>query len=72
MLIKRKSIVSNKKHERDIMITDEEYSLCLAQKFTNVDAILPHLSEDDKEFLVSGITPEEWEDLKSNVIGGNK
>lgn len=72
MLIKRKSILTKKTNVREIEMTDDEYSQCLSHDFKNIDQILPHLNEDDKEFLASGVVPEEWKDLKLNAIGGTK
>lgn len=30
---------------------------------------LPQLNEDDREFLVTGITPDSWQDLFGDLIG---
>jgi hypothetical protein len=30
----------------------------------NVQEIFPHLSPDEREFLLTGITPESWDTLK--------
>jgi len=58
MLITRTSLLTGKRNTLDIDITEEQLRTwnlgALIQK------VCPHLSADDREFLISGITPEEW------------
>lgn len=61
MLITRLSKISGIQHTRDINITEEEFQRVTTSSELIQD-ILPHLSDDDREFLISGITPEEWAD----------
>lgn len=61
MLIKRKSLISGIEREREIDVTEEQLAAwrngMLAQ-----DA-MPHLSASDREFVMTGITDEEWDTL---------
>ena len=59
MLITRTSILSNKTRTRDINLTQDQLdaweSGVLAQN------AFPHLSADDREFIMTGITSDEWD-----------
>ena len=59
MLITRTSILSNKTRTRDINLTQDQLdaweSSVLAQN------AFPHLSADDREFIMTGITSDEWD-----------
>lgn len=58
MLITKTSILTFKKHTREIDVTAEQL-----QRYTRgemIQDVCLHLSADDREFLISGITPEEW------------
>ena len=59
MLITRTSILSNKTRTRDINVTQDQLdaweSGVLAQN------AFPHLSADDREFIMTGITSDEWD-----------
>ena len=62
MLIKRKSVLSGKETEMDLPITQEQLiSWMQGQKL--IQDVMPDLSADEREFLMTGITPEEWESL---------
>lgn len=61
MIVTRMSMLSGITRTRDLPITEEQ-----AQKYYNgamVQYAFPHLSEDDREFIISGITAEEWDAL---------
>jgi hypothetical protein len=60
MIIERKSILSGKYYTRDIDVTQAQ--LDLVQSGELIQDILPNLTDDDREFLLNGITPEEWEE----------
>ena len=58
MLIERKSILSGNTNSMVLPITSTQLD-----RWTNGDLIqnvFPDLSADQREFLMSGITPEEW------------
>jgi len=75
MLVYRKSTLSKKINSMDIDVTMD--------KLRKIDAgaavmkVLPGLTHEQKAFMISGITPEEWSGLfknksTGNAIGGNK
>lgn len=67
MLITRISIISGVKHTLDIPITPEEYEVYLFKVACGIEDKIqrefPNLNADQKEFLFSGITPEEWAEM---------
>lgn len=63
MLIKRVSYMSGIEHEMEIDITEQQF-----QKWKNgmmIQYAMPALTADEREFLMTGITPEEWDSLFS-------
>jgi hypothetical protein len=59
MLITRTSNFSNIKRIFDLSITREQY---LSWKNGElIQDAFPQLNSDDREFLMTGCTPEEWE-----------
>ena len=60
MLITRKSTFTNNVHTMDINVTQEQLSAW--ESGTLIQNAMPHLSADEREFIISGITPQEWED----------
>ncbi len=58
MLITRKSMISRKEHTREINVTQAQ--LDAWQSGTLIQNAMPLLSADDREFIKTGITPEEW------------
>lgn len=60
MLITKTSPLSGKTHEREIACTPGQ--MILFEMGMHVQKAFPHLSADDREFIFSGITPEEWEE----------
>ena len=61
MHIIRKSDMTNIVNARDIDVTEEQ--LKDWQGGTLIQDAMPNLSPDDREFLMTGITSEEWEVL---------
>ena len=66
MIVERQSIVSGKMYQMDIDITQEQLN-----DFTNgrtglIQEAFPHLSIDEREFIISGIHPKEWHELFGN------
>jgi hypothetical protein len=53
------SMLTGKIHEREIDVTPEQ--LKKWQGGMLIQDAMPHLSSDDREYLISGATPEEWE-----------
>ena len=62
MQITRTSMVSKKRHTLDLPIDETEFKAWEndpARPY--VQDRFPELSAGDREFLISGVTPEEWE-----------
>ena len=70
MLIQRQSPFSGKINVRDIDVTSEQLAEWTAGK--NIQDVMPELSADDREFLMTGITPEEWNDTFREPIRQSK
>ena len=58
MLITRKSLISGNINSMSLPITEEQYTAW--EQGTLVQVAMPHLSPDEREFVMSGITPTEW------------
>lgn len=59
MLIERKSPVSCKVHTLDIDVTEDQ--LANWQHGMFIQEAMPNISADEREFIMSGITAEEWD-----------
>ena len=59
MLITRISAISNEKNTMDLDI--DEYQLHKWQNGGLIQDVMPHLTEDEREFIMTGITPAEWD-----------
>ena len=60
MQITKRSMVSGKDNTRDIAVTQAQ--LDAWRPGVLIQDAFPHLSDDDREFLMTGITPEEWDE----------
>lgn len=65
MILKRKSILTGKIHEREIDITEGQFYEWFGSNVL-IQRAFPHLSADDREFILNGITPEEYNTLYGN------
>lgn len=64
MKIARKSSISGKTNVMDLPVTQEQIDRCWSLSPTgteHIQNVFPDLSADQREFLKTGITPEEWE-----------
>lgn len=59
MLIERKSMVSGKVHAMDLDVTQEQMDAWNSGMY--IQDAMPQLSDDEREFMMTGITPEEWD-----------
>ena len=59
MLISKFSPISMKDHTRDIPVTQEQLNAWKSGVL--IQNAMPNISADDREFLMTGITPEEWD-----------
>ena len=58
MIIKRVSQMTGILHEKDINVTDEQLKAWYDGEL--IQRAMPNLSVFDREFILSGITEEEW------------
>jgi len=61
MKITRRSGFSNIVRTKEINITEKE--LKRWHRGEHIQNVVPHLSADDREFIMTGITAEEWDTL---------
>lgn len=61
MLIKRISMLSNIEHEMEIDVKEEQIKQW--QEGMLIQDAMPQLTADEREFIMTGITSEEWDNL---------
>lgn len=61
MKITRKSILSGTIRTLDIDVTGEQMVAWRSGEL--IQKVMPHLSDDDREFIMTGITPDEWDNM---------
>ena len=61
MYIKRKSVISGIERTRSIPVNPDDY-FAWQSGIGNIQDLMPYLTDDDREFILSGITPEEWDE----------
>ena len=59
MLIEKESPFSGNKNVMDIDVTEEQIASWQGGEL--IQEAMPNLSADEREFLMTGITAEEWE-----------
>jgi|TARA_R100001129_G_scaffold101663_1_gene69576 hypothetical protein len=60
MQITRKSTITGLTHEMNLPITQQELDRWQGGEL--IQDVFPYLSDDQREFLKTGITAEEWEE----------
>lgn len=63
MLITKVSTATGKINTRAIPITPLQLMEIENRGDTPIQKIAPYLSENDREFFISGMTPKEWEEM---------
>ena len=65
MKVTRISQLSGKKHTIDMDVTKEQLERFDKRRETGeyVQTIFPDLSKELREFILTGITPEEWDEV---------
>jgi hypothetical protein len=61
MWIKRKSILTGIERTRNIPVNPEDLMTWEAG-YASIQDAMPYLNDSDREFLLSGITTEEWDE----------
>ena len=59
MILSRRSILSGKVHTMELGITQSQLE-AYERGPLMIDQAFPHLTADEREFIMTGITPEEW------------
>ncbi len=59
MKVTRRSVLTGLEHTLELAVTAEQLEAWKAGGEPIQDA-LPHLAAGEREFLVSGVTPDEW------------
>jgi len=61
----RTSPITNKQNQLEIPMSIEAYALGMAQwrRGALIQDAFPTLAADIREFIMSGITPKEWDDM---------
>lgn len=65
MFLTKTSILTGKSHRVYIPISEEEYELGMAERRTkgkNIQDVFPQLSSECREFIMTGITAQEWKE----------
>ena len=58
MLITKQSGLTGKQHSMDVDVTDEDIQKW--KEGTMIQVAMPNLTPDEREFIMTGITPQEW------------
>lgn len=62
MIIKRTSEVSGITREFDLPVTIEQMGR-FESGMETIQDVFPHLTADEREFIKSGVTAEEWDNM---------
>ena len=61
MLVGKKSQLSGKSHEMEIDVSEKQITLWMEGGL--IQEVMPNLSPDEREFIMTGITPAEWNEM---------
>lgn len=61
MLITKISPFTGKPNTMNLNIDPEKYAAWARGEGPHIQDAFPHLTPDEREFLISGTTPEEWD-----------
>jgi hypothetical protein len=70
MIITRKSPFSGKTNTKDIDVTMEQLEAWRGGGM--IQNVMPHLSASDREFLMTGITDDEWPSEQEEAKGSEE
>ena len=71
MQIRRTSMSTGIIHTREINCTQEQLNQYYSFR-ANLQDAFPDLSPEDREFIKTGITPEEWEEMFQPIWEGEE
>jgi len=58
-MIAKTSSLSSKTHEMEIDVSDKQITLWMEGAL--IQDVMPNLTPEEREFLMTGITPAEWD-----------
>ena len=61
MLVRRRSGYSGKEHEMEVDVTDSQIQAWREGEL--IQRAMPNLTDDEREFIMNGITPGEWNEM---------
>tara|TARA_R110002012_G_scaffold75370_1_gene190473 strand:- start:383 stop:568 length:186 start_codon:yes stop_codon:yes gene_type:complete len=61
MLITKTSMLSGNTSSMDIDVSQDQIDLW--QGGSLIQNVMPNLSADEREFIMTGVTPEEWDSM---------
>lgn len=64
MMITKTSILTGETRTKEINVTKAQYDAWLDG--TLIQDAMPHLSADDREFILTGVTETEWNNVYNN------
>ena len=64
MKIEKVSPISGKSHTMDLDVTVSQ--MWMIKNGAYIQNVLPHLTADEREFIITGITKEEWDETFPN------
>jgi len=66
MIVRRENIFTGRVRELELDVTQEQ--LDRWQNGELIQNVFPHLSVDEREFLMTGIIGEEWNELMEDLV----
>ena len=64
MKVTRQSLASGKTRTKDLPITPAQYVKYIRGE-GYIQDIMPDLPPEDREFIINGVTPEEWNNIQT-------
>ena len=68
MIINKESLFTGNINSMDLDVTEEQLQEWEGGRL--VQDVFPHLTPEEREFLITGATPEEWLALYPDDVGG--
>ena len=65
MIFIRTSILSGITRTKEFDITEDQYDAW--RKGALIQNVMPHLSDDEREFIMTGITKDEWDEIGAEI-----
>lgn len=65
MIYINKSKLTGKMHNMELNITEKEFKACFTKwmRGTLIQDAFPMLNAEEREFVMNGITPQEWDEM---------